>query len=110
MNSVVLTGHDNWPEDYMYEAPEQDFMNEWHLNMSVALQPLLGEDGTDEKPVRSGVFAAACYTHGGFSHSYPLINGLNFYEAFANFYFSQTSSEYYKLSDDCGVMCNPTCG
>lgn len=94
----------------MYEAPEQDFMAAWLDNMTVALAPLMSEATTETTGVRNGVFAASCYTHGGFSHSYPLINGLNYYEAFANFYFNLTTSEYYKLSDDCGVMCNPTCG
>jgi hypothetical protein len=92
----------------MYESPEQAFMNDWHNNMSTALGPLM-KDETADTTVRNGVFAAACYTHGGFTHSYPLINGMNFYEAFANFYFKLTSPESYKLSDECGVMCNPTC-
>jgi len=128
-DAVVLTGHDNWPSDYMYEPPEQAFMAEWHANMTVALQPLMvteedkhnQEAETDKEKhgevssssvssPRSGVFAAACYTHGGFTHSYPLIDEINFYEAFDRFYSSASPSTSYKLSDDCGEMCNPTCG
>lgn len=113
-DSVVLTGHDNWPSDYMNEEPEQEFMTEWSTNMSVALKPLLELEEasstlSSENIPRSGVFAAACYTHGGFTHSYPLIDDMNFYTAFGNFYFHRTESSKYKLSDDCGVMCNPTC-
>lgn len=123
-DAVVLTGHDNWPSDYMYEAPEQSFMAEWHANMTVALGPLMipeedksksksqsqREGGGEDKAPRSGVFAAACYTHGGFTHSYPLLDGVNFYEAFDRFYSDVSPSSSYKLSDDCGEMCNPTCG
>lgn len=116
-DQVVLTGHDCWPETYMYEAPEQEFMSAWQANMTVALKPLMAidsktvkdEEVSRRKTPRNGVFAAACYTHGGFTHSYPLIQGYNFYQAFGNFYFESTSPELYKLSDDCGLMCNPTC-
>jgi len=110
-DSVVLTGHDCWPGDYMYEAPEVEFMTEWYMNMTAALAPLMQTDeaSIDGSTPRSGVFAAACYTHGGFTSTYPLINDMNMYTAFGNFYFNRTGPEGYKLSDDCGVMCNPTC-
>lgn len=103
-DQVVLTGHDCWPEDYMYESEEQAFMGQWHDNMTVALSPLM--KSTNPK---NGVFAAACYTHTGFTHSAPLIDGISYNEAFTNFYFKQTAPKKYKLSDDCGLMCNPTC-
>lgn len=85
-------------------------MNDWHDNMTVGLGPLMA----DTQAPRYGVFAAGCYTHGGFTHSYPLINGYNFYDAFREYYFVEPGSSadnpsLYKLSDDCGVMCNPTC-
>lgn len=91
--------------------PEYAFMNDWHDNMTVGLTPLM-ETAADGP--RYGVFSAACYIHGGFTHSYPLINGYNFYDAFRNYYFPEPGSAeddptLYKLSDDCGVMCNPTC-
>ena len=81
--------------------------------MTVGLGPLMAPSSGCDGP-RYGVFAAACYTHGGFTHSYPLIGGYNYYDAFRNFYFVEPGSESddpstYKLSDDCGVMCNPTC-
>jgi hypothetical protein len=103
-DQVVLTGHDCWPEDHMYDSDEQVFMSQWHDNMTVALSPLMNEANP-----RNGVFAAACYTHTGFSHSAPLINGISYVTAFGNFYFNRTAAEQYKLSDDCGLMCNPTC-
>jgi hypothetical protein len=103
-DQVVLTGHDCWPEDHMYEADEQIFMGQWHDNMTVALAPLMEADN-----LRNGVFAVACYTHGGFTHSAPTIDGISYNQAYANFYFNRTSPDQYKLSDDCGLMCNPTC-
>jgi hypothetical protein len=79
--------------------------------MTTALAPLMvAEEEKSSPSPRSGVFAAACYTHGGFTHSYPLIDGINFYEAFDRFYSGSSPSSSYKLSDDCGEMCNPTCG
>ena len=96
----------------MYEDPEQQYMKEWSYNMSVGLSPLLSfttntNNTTNTKP-RHGVFSAACYIHGDFTHAYPLLNDMNFYTAFRNFYNNVDESEY-KLSDTCGVMCNPTC-
>ena len=103
-DQAVLTGHDCWPEDHMYDTDEQTFMGQWHDNMTVALSPLMELDNT-----KNGVFAAACYTHGGFTHSAPLIDGFSYNQAFGNFYFQRTAADEYKLSDDCGLMCNPTC-
>ena len=91
----------------MYEEPEQAFMKEWYSNMTAALQPFLSDD--QEGSPRRGAFGAACYIHGGFTHSYPIVKEMTFYEAFANFYFKWTGPEGYKVADDCGVMCNPTC-
>jgi hypothetical protein len=101
---VVLTGHDNWPQDHADEEPEALFLKEWSSNMTVALAPLM-----DPTNLKTGVFAAACYTHTGFNHAGPLIQGLNLYQAFTNYYYNVTTPDMYKLSDDCGVKCNPTC-
>jgi hypothetical protein len=108
----VLTGHDNFPDTYKYEAPEQQFMWEWYTNMTIALEPLMQVPPSNNigRTKKNGVFAAACYTHCGFTHSYPLLNGMNFYQVFGNFYFDRTSPAEYKLQDTCGLMCNPTCG
>lgn len=83
------------------EDEEQSFMKNWSHNMSVALSPLLSSGG------RHGAFSVACYIHGSFSHSQPKINGLNYNEAFSNFYFNHSvdgAAETYNLEDDCGVM------
>jgi len=118
-DSVVLTGHDCWPSDYMYGEPEQQFMREWSYNMTVAMQPLMVPEESKEQHLfpknrapKRGVFAAACYTHTGFTHASPLLNNQNFYQVFNKFYFSDTNhvkSTEFKLADTCGVMCNPTC-
>ena len=112
-DKVVLTGHDCFPDDYKMEAEEQDFMKIWYQNMSIALQPVLEKSSQSSLNIKTGAFAAACYIHGEFSHSQPLINGVNYIEAFTKFYFDNASDgdeeSSYKLADDCGVMCNPTC-
>mmetsp|Transcript_2368 Transcript_2368/g.1699 ORF Transcript_2368/g.1699 Transcript_2368/m.1699 type:complete len:399 (+) Transcript_2368:54-1250(+) len=117
-DSVVLTGHDCWPESNMYDEPEQAFMQQWSQNMSIALEPLmkLEEEKVLKNGPRRGVFAVSCYTHTGFNHAYPLLNGQNFYSVFSKFYFnnnalynSTIASSEYKLQDTCGLMCNPTC-
>jgi hypothetical protein len=103
-DQVTLTGHDRFPDKYRNQSEEQAFMHKFQNNMTVALAPLMNPDNP-----RNGVFAAACYTHIGFSHKQPLIKNTTFMEAFGNFYFNRTSPELYKLSDDCGLNCNPTC-
>jgi hypothetical protein len=105
-DQVVLTGHDCWPEDYMDDEPEKEFMKEWHNNMTIALDPLM-----DIYDTQWGVFAAACYTHTNFNHENPKVNGLSYVDAFHNFYYSRVNTDpsIYKVSDDCGEMCNPTC-
>tara|TARA_A100001015_G_scaffold293308_1_gene369754 strand:+ start:920 stop:2053 length:1134 start_codon:yes stop_codon:yes gene_type:complete len=112
-DKVVLTGHDCFPDEYKMESEEQDFMKIWYQNMSIALQPVLEKSSQSSLNIKTGAFAAACYIHGEFSHTQPLINGINYLEAFSNFYFDEsmdgTEESSYKLADDCGVMCNPTC-
>jgi len=40
-DSVVLTGHDCFPDEYKFESEEQAFMKNFDFNMSVALKPML---------------------------------------------------------------------
>mmetsp|Transcript_12734 Transcript_12734/g.21161 ORF Transcript_12734/g.21161 Transcript_12734/m.21161 type:complete len:390 (+) Transcript_12734:39-1208(+) len=110
-DKVVLTGHDNWPEAYMYEEPEQEFMKAWHQNMTNALLPFTHRAETTDfmKATRNGYFAAACYIHTEFNHASPIIDDWNFYQAFENFYYDKTPPDQYHLADDCGELCNPTC-
>ena len=126
-DQVVLEDHDCFPGDHRYESDELAFLNIFHGNMTVALSPLFSNGSTLETPTsaplaaptlaptagrRTGAFSAACYLHTGFNHAQPLIRGINFYQAFANFYFNVNGTvdpSLYLLQDDCGVMCNPTC-
>lgn len=101
-DSVVLKYHDNWPEDHMNDAPEKEYTQEWHANMTAAVTPLLESS-------RNGVFAAACYTHTDFLAKKPVINGVGFMEAYTNFYYNRTTSEGFNFVDDCGEMCNSNC-
>lgn len=38
-----------------------------------------------------------------------LPQGLNYVQALGNWFFQRTPPAGYKLADDCGIMCNPTC-
>ena len=102
-DSVVLSGHDQLPTQYITEQPEAEFMKEWHENMTIALTPALEAVG------KSGTFQVACWMHDTFSHTGPTINGLSFYNAFNNFYFSRNNSITYNLIDQCGELCGTDC-
>lgn len=115
-DQVVLEGHDCFPRDHMEEPEEQAFMQQWHDNMTIALQPFFSDDPPmvsqdNMEKHQFGAFAAACYTHTTFSHDKPIINGMNMYQAFHNFYYQEkdTDPASFLVADDCGMMCNPTC-
>jgi hypothetical protein len=103
-DQVVLLDHDWVPSQYVTLPPEQAYLAEWHANMTVALAPLM--DPTNK---RAGVFNPACFIHTDFFASAPLLSGLNYFQAFGNWYFQRTGPEGYKLADNCGITCNPTC-
>lgn len=108
-DQVVLTGHDCWPGDYMYETEEQEYMHMWHQNMTNAVMGLTKKAITTSS--KAGYFTAACYTHGDFTHSYPLIDGLSYNAAFSKFYMDEKAADQRDVqwADECGEMCNPTC-
>lgn len=102
-DSVQLTAHDDIPEQFRTLAPELAYIDEWAANMSVALQPVLGAGSS---PAHGG-FAAACWIHTSFTSTAPLIKGLSFLQAAAQWY---ERSGDYKIADECGApFCNPTC-
>ena len=104
-DEVVLVAHDWLPQAYISLPPERAYMEEWHHNMTdVALAPML-----DPSNARTGAFNAACFIHTSFSTAAPLIGGKSFMDAFTDFYFRRTPPAGYKLADNCGIMCNPTC-
>jgi ribosome maturation protein SDO1 len=110
-DQVVLTGHDCFPQDYMFEDEEQSFMYEFSSNMSNALAPLTKNNKIINNKPQTGIFSVACYIHGSFTHTYPLLNGYSYNEAFTNFYFNYSIIDQtnFILQDNCGIMCNPTC-
>lgn len=113
-DQVVLEGHDCFPGDYMNDPEEKQFLEEWHQNMTVALQPIIKQETVSAagKERKLGAFAAACYTHTNFTASHPFIDGENFFKPVHNWYFADKESnspESYVLFDDCGELCNPTC-
>jgi hypothetical protein len=103
-DQVVATSHDCIPQAYHQLAPEAAYLTQWAANMSIALRPVM-----DPRSTRNGGFSPACFIHTSFSATAPLIKGLNFLQAFGNWYFQRTPSSRYKLSDSCGLFCNPTC-
>lgn len=50
------------------------YLNEWHGNMSIALEPVIysGPTGTN------GVFNPACFIHTAFSYDLPTIKGISY--------------------------------
>ena len=102
--TVVLVDHDWIPSQWVHQPAEQAYLAQWAANMSQALSPLMSASNT-----RSGVFSPACFIHTGFNPGAPVIGGVDYYQAFHNWYFNLTGPAGYKLADTCGVMCNPTC-
>ena len=84
--------------------PEQAYMSEWHSNMTQALAPL-----ANPAAANLGIFNPACFIHTNFNATAPLIAGVSYLEALARWYDHSGPPATYKLADDCGIMCNPTC-
>lgn len=101
---VVLLDHDWIPECCYKDEPELAFLEEWHANMTQALAPL-----ANPLDALHGIFNPACFIHTAFSHTKPLIGGASYFTAMNLWYHKIGSPANYKLADDCGVLCNPTC-
>jgi hypothetical protein len=97
-DQVQLEAHDWLPGPDHQDAPERAYMAAWSANMTQAL--------AQTGPAGAGFFNPACYIHGGFSPSSPLIGGESYLAAFSRWYFG---GETVRLADSCGVTCNPTC-
>ena len=137
-DTVVLTGHDQLPQKYIMEEEEQQYMQQWYMNMSSAIHlrfnknnnsriktnSIRREEKSPHRPHRRGYFAAACFIHTEFSHLEPKVNGLTYQSAFRQFYNDelhvtsimekehksrQGGENVYENMDTCGVMCNPSC-
>lgn len=101
-DQVVLEYHDwipkqqdpNWSNDVLA------YMKSWKNNMSIALAPAMDPSSPN------GVFSPACFIHTYFTPTSPLLDGINYLDAFSAWYFEKTAT---KLHDDCGILCNPTC-
>lgn len=131
---VVLEDHDCLPGNDRTQPPERAYMQAWSANMTVALSPLM-----DPTNMRSGAFNPACYIHTSFGLTSPLINGTNYQvrargccgclrgvlrdptvtpsdhcslhvqQALGDWYFGRGNASQWKMRDNCGVECNPTC-
>jgi len=105
-DEVVLTAHDWMPSQWRFQPPEQAYMAAWHANMTQGLLPWFDlSDGLH------GVFNPACFTHTSFNISAPLIAGSSYHDAVKRWYYYQPGdlTMLFKLQDDCGLECNPTC-
>jgi len=100
-DKVQLEAHDWVPssQDPDWSDPVLDYFWEWSVNMSQGLASSLAEDNPN------GVFSPACLIHTDSWHT-TLINGINYLTAFDQWYFAGNQT---KLSDACGILCNPTC-
>lgn len=103
-DSVQLADHDDVPTQYVELPEEQAYLAEWKANMSVALAKVLSPASP-----KLGGFNPACFIHTSFSPTAPLINGLSFLQAAALWHAQGGAPSAYKLADNCGLMCNPTC-
>lgn len=96
-DQVQLEAHDWLPGPDHQDAPERAYMAAWRDNMTQALA---------QTAPAAGFFFPACYIHTGFSTAGPLIGGESYLAAFSRWYFG---GESVRLSDSCGLTCNPTC-
>lgn len=97
---MVTLDHDWVPDqDPNWSTPVRSYLEAWSHNMSVALTPSMDPASvsaitlltgtisptcqlTDCCEQKNGVFNPACYIHTSFSPSGPLLDGLNFLQAF----------------------------
>ncbi len=102
-DKVVLQYHDWIPanQDPNWSNPIQNYFKQWKNNMTIGLQPSLDEQSNN------GVFNPACFIHTTFTPTSPILNGMNYLQAFQAWFFKEEES--VKLQDDCGILCNPTC-
>ncbi len=82
--------------------PVLEFMKGWSKNMTSALHTAV-TSRTD-----FGLFSPACLMHTSFGATHPHINGFNYYQAVGSWLFKRGTVPRV-LSDDCGIICNPTC-
>eukprot|EP00605_Chrysophyceae_sp_TOSAG23-4_P002507 GSChrysophyteH1.ASY1.ANO1.2770.1 assembled CDS len=103
-DKVVLQYHDMLPDvsaERRILREQEVFLHQWQVNMTAAISP------AGPRKV-SGIFAAACWIHTEFNHAQPIVNGLNYLQAFEKFY---TGDGDHVSIDECGdgILCNPTC-
>jgi hypothetical protein len=104
-DKVVIEYHDWVPasQDPHFSQEVRAYLTAWQANMTRALAPAM--DGGNKK---NGVFNPACFIHTGFDADGPLIGNASYYAAF-DAWFHGEKPELWKLQDDCGILCNPTC-
>jgi len=100
---IVLQMHCRIPTNpFLWDDGIRAYIHGWHHNMSAALLHAV------QAPGQHGVFSAACFRHDAFMVKSPLINGINFKQAFVQWLTAPKTGSYIYF-DDCGEFCNPSC-
>jgi ribosome maturation protein SDO1 len=104
-DKVVLEYHDWVPssQDPNWSQDVREYLSSWQANMTQALVPAM-----DAKNKNNGVFNPACFIHTSFNANGPLIGNVSYYSAFDAWFYGE-NAELWKLQDECGILCNPTC-
>ena len=88
-------------------------MRVWAFNMSSAMDLVVKNIDRKTENLLDGAFHPACLIHTSFSHTQPMIDGLNYATAVAAWLEGRnqdTEKEANLHIDACGeVMCNPSC-
>lgn len=103
-DKVVIDYHDWVPasQDPNWSPEVRAYLQDWKANMTGALRPWMSAQS------KNGVFNPSCFIHTDFSADSPLINKTSYYQAF-DAWFHKENGDLWKLQDDCGILCNPTC-
>lgn len=107
-DKVVLLYHDSMPNLPQWDSATLDYMSRWQYNMTVGLKR-----AATQAPYPAGVFTASCFIHTGFTFNTPIVQGMSFYQAAAQWYYAISAGGPNPtlpfVADTCGVLCNPTC-
>ena len=104
-DQVVIEYHDWVPasQDPNWSPEVRTYLSSWQANMTQSLGPAM-----DAKNKKNGVFNPACFIHTGFRADGPLIGNVSYYSAFDAWFYGERP-KLWKLQDECGILCNPTC-
>lgn len=99
-DAVQIIAHNDVKDavDLQFSSTVSTYMTEWQQNQTQALKSSL--------KASDGYFNPACFTHTKFTKDGPLINGLNYAQAFDSWMFDKKT---VKMQDTCGLFCGTNC-